>query len=340
MNKWYIRSGKHSDIVPSIRIRLARNLANLPFTNKMNDEQKFEVIQKVSDSILKSEENENLKFKFIDMDKSAKIEGYSMAERHLISPEFTQNTRGRALLLNEDESICIMLNEEDHVRIQVLASGLDFNKAFEKALEVENLISNTVEFAFDSRFGYLTQCPTNVGTGLRASAMLHLYALEKIGAIRQIANTISKLGLTIRGSFGEGSAAMGAMYQISNQVTLGVGETSAIENLDQIINQIIDREIQARNRLNQEGLEDEVYRALGILRHARLLSSKEFNNLISKVRLGIQMKIINQIDLETISELSVNTQSSTLQLNAKVALENKERDKLRAKLVREKLQER
>ena len=335
MNKWYNNVGNDSDVVFSSRIRLARNLEGYPFPNKMSLQQKCEVIQKISDVLMSKDSPYHDKFRFYDMDKISHIEALSMVERHLISPDFAENGQGRALLINDDETISIMINEEDHLRIQVLKAGFDFDEVYKIADEFDRFFEMHLKFAFNDKLGYLTECPTNLGTGMRASAMLHVPALESIGALGQLSGTISKIGLTMRGTFGEGSKIIGSMYQISNQITLGISEKSAIENLAGIIKQIEARERQARNELDHDHLEDVVFRSYGILKNARLISGEEFLEHASNVRLGVGMGIITETDMAKINSLIIECQAASLQQKAGGTLDSDARDKLRARTVRE-----
>ncbi len=337
MNKWYNAGGNDCDVVFSSRIRLARNLEGYPFPNKMDMAQKCEVIQKISDVIMSKDSPYHDKFRFYDMDKISHIEALSMVERHLISPDFAKNGQGRALLLNDDETISIMINEEDHIRIQVLTAGFDFESVYATADEIDRVLENKLKIAFDDKLGYLTECPTNLGTGMRASAMLHVPALESIGALGQLNGTISKIGLTMRGTFGEGSKIVGSMYQISNQITLGISEKNAIENLSGIIKQIMERERQARNELDRDRLEDAVFRSYGILKNARILSGEEFLNNASNVRLGVGMGMITETDIDRVNSLFIECQAASLQQTAGGSLDADSRDKLRARTVRERL---
>lgn len=337
MNKWYNFSGENSDVVFSSRVRLARNLEGYPFPNKMTLDQKCEVVQKVCDVLLADGSPYHDKFHFYDMDKISHVQALSMVERHLISPDFAQNGQGRALLLNDEENISIMINEEDHIRIQALTAGFDLNSVYAAADEIDRWIEQHLKIAFNDKLGYLTECPTNLGTGMRASAMLHVPALENIGALSSLSSTISKIGLTMRGTFGEGSKIYGSMYQIPNQITLGISEKNAIENLTGIINQISARERQARNELDRDNLEDAVFRSYGILKNARLLSSEEFLQQVSNVRLGVGMGIITETQMPKVNELLIECQPATLQYKAGGSLDSDARDKLRATTVREKL---
>ena len=261
----------------------------------------------------------------------------SLAERHLISPEFASNSDARALLMSDNEDISIMLCEEDHIRIQVMKSGLALKEAYELADKIDTEINQSLKYAFDEKLGYLTQCPTNLGTGMRASVMLHLPALTAKGQIGSLASTVSKLGLTIRGAYGEGMSAMGDLYQLSNQVSLGISEKSAIDNLKTITLQLAAQERAAREEASKSiETEDAVFRAYGILKSARILSTKEFMSLISKVRLGAVLGMI-KTDLKTINELMVSMQPATINAFVGKTLSLEERDVERAKIVRERL---
>lgn len=336
MNKWYTSLGKESDTVISTRIRLARNLVGIPFPSRMSAEQRQQVNQMVRDALF-SDADARSRFKYIEMETLPDITAMSMVERHIISPAFAENRTGKALLLSEDESVSIMLCEEDHIRIQVMRAGLAPDEAYAEADRIDDLLGSRLHYAFDKRLGYLTECPTNLGTGLRASLMLHLPALEASGLLSRLAATVSKIGLTIRGTYGEGTKATASMYQLSNQVTLGISEKAAIENLKSIVSQAISQERNLRSSLDPDGIEDAAYRALGTLKYARSISSGEFMELISKVRLGIAMGVIKDVDLSTAEELIVSAGPATIQAAKGEPLDAAQRDKLRAALARERL---
>ena len=238
-----------NDVVISTRIRLARNLKDYPFPCKLNSQGREKVIEKVRDAVKKSNSPVASDFSFIKMSELTSSQSVSLVEKRLVSPEFISETDGRALLISKDECFSIMINEEDHIRLQVITKGLSLEQAYDTADKLDTLLDENLDFAFDEKLGYLTQCPTNLGTGMRASVMLHLPALEKSRAISRIAGNLSKLGLTIRGAHGEGTEPKGALYQLSNQVTLGISEKAAIENLKNITEQLIAQENQARERL-------------------------------------------------------------------------------------------
>lgn len=332
MSKWYICEGDHNDIVISTRIRIARNLADYPFPVRLDNKSKIEVNEKIRDAL---DGKENLTY--TELKTLTRSQIVSLAERHLISPEFASNSDARALLMSDNEDISIMLCEEDHIRIQVMKSGLALKEAYELADKIDTEINQSLKYAFDEKLGYLTQCPTNLGTGMRASVMLHLPALTAKGQIGSLASTVSKLGLTIRGAYGEGMSAMGDLYQLSNQVSLGISEKSAIDNLKTITLQLAAQERAAREEASKSiETEDAVFRAYGILKSARILSTKEFMSLISKVRLGAVLGMI-KTDLKTINELMVSMQPATINAFVGKTLSLEERDVERAKIVRERL---
>lgn len=332
MSKWYIGEGDHNDIVISTRIRIARNLADYPFPVRLDNKSKIEVNEKIRDAL---DGKENLTY--TELKTLTRSQIVSLAERHLISPEFASNSDARALLMSDNEDISIMLCEEDHIRIQVMKSGLALKEAYELADKIDTEINQSLKYAFDEKLGYLTQCPANLGTGMRASVMLHLPALTAKGQIGSLASTVSKLGLTIRGAYGEGMSAMGDLYQLSNQVSLGISEKSAIDNLKTITLQLAAQERAAREETSKSiETEDAVFRAYGILKSARILSTKEFMSLISKVRLGAVLGMI-KTNLKTINELMVSMQPATINAFVGKTLSLEERDVERAKIVRERL---
>lgn len=337
-DKWYEKSGAEGDVAISSRIRLARNLNGYPFPHLLNLQQKNEIANKVKDALENSNSYIAKTFRFINMSQLSPVEANSLAERHIISPEFARNRAGKYLLLTEDESVSIMINEEDHLRIQVLSDGLSLKSAFEVADKIDTLLDNALGFAFHSKLGYLTQCPTNLGTGLRASVMLHLPALQSSGVINRMEDNLSKIGLTLRGTFGEGTDPQVGMYQLSNQVTLGLSEETAIENLRSVTMQIIGNEREVRTQLcNRIETKDYIMRCLGTLKYALMINNKESLSMLSAVRMGVAEKIIDDITLDSINTLMVELQPSTLIQNAGKELTPQQRDELRAKLLKKQL---
>ena len=294
MSSWYFENSKDSDIVVSSRIRLARNIAGLPFPSRMTNDQRRELNEKVKKAISESNTPFAKSLKFIDMKDVPENEGMAMVERHVVSPEFVSGDSERAVILSEDESISIMIGEEDHIRIQVLYGGLQLEKAYDVAAQLDSLLCDSLNYAFDDRLGFLTECPTNLGTGLRASVMLHLPVIESAGQMPDLAESVNKIGFTVRGMYGEGSRAKASLYQVSNQITLGISEKNALDNLKVIAMQLVDKESRQRENLNKLKLEDLCMRAVGIISNARIMSSEEMMKLLSEIKLGISMGIINR----------------------------------------------
>ncbi|MGI5958362.1 MAG: protein arginine kinase [Massiliimalia sp.] len=340
MNKWFDTPAEENGIVISSRIRLARNVIEFPFHRKMTGKQREKLNQMVKEALSNMNLGEN-KLTFVNLGELNQIKRQSLIEKHLISRELAQEPEGRMLVVSEDESVAIMVNEEDHLRIQVMANGLNLRKAYETCNMLDDVLDETLHYAFDEKLGYLTACPTNLGTGLRASVMMHLPALEASGLISRLTSTISKLGLTIRGTYGEGSSVLGSIYQISNQITLGITESDAIQNLESVAKQIIQSENIARENRKKSGyeLEDTVFRSLGILRYARLLSTSDFFQAASQVRLGVSMGYIQDVPMTALNDLMGLTGAASVCELAGKELAPEERDYMRAKIVREKLAE-
>ncbi len=334
MSKWYIEKGDQGDVVLSTRIRLARNLDEIPFPARLDVAGKDKVNSLIKTALF---ENDSKDFSYIEMKDLTRRQAVSLAERHLISPEFAAKKDGSALMLSGDEGVSIMLCEEDHIRLQVMKAGLALEEAYDVADKIDSLLDSRLNYAFDERIGYLTACPTNLGTAMRASVMLHLPALTRCGQISRLANTVSKLGLTIRGAYGEGSRSSGDIYQISNQITLGITEETAIANLKSIVLQLVGQERAAAAKMVKNPAdEDKIFRAYGILKHARLLSTEEFMELVSLVRLGAARGIID-VNIEKINELIVNMQPATVSAANENADTAAARDAVRAAAVREAL---
>ena len=327
-----------SDIVISSRVRMARNIESISFPHYLDREKSEDVVDRVYKAINRGNlclENE---FKLIKMDEIDIIERSNYVERHLISPSLAKNVSGGAVLINNEETVGIMINEEDHIRIQCLYPGLQLEKCFNMADKIDDLLEESIIYAFDEQLGYLTSCPTNVGTAIRTSVMLHLPGLGLTGYINGVINTANKIGLAVRGIYGEGTEYLGDIYQISNQITLGMSEEEIITNLKNVTLQIIQNERIAWEKLldtKSIELEDKVYRSYGTLKNARLLSSKEAMQLISDVKLGVNLKLINGISIEQLNRLITIIQPGYLQKHFKSQLTGIERDAKRAQLTRE-----
>ncbi len=331
MKPWY---KEESDIVVSSRIRLARNLRSVPFPHKLSDTKIKEITDLIKNNLIDMEFSFG-KLHYLPIEEHIE-EAAAMVERHIISPQFLKNNRGRGLLLSDDESVSIMLCEEDHIRIQVLLGGDRLKEAYKIASEVDKAVNQKLDIAVSNELGFLTECPTNLGSGLRASLMLHLPALESFGSIKTISDSLSKIGFTVRGLYGEGSNAVCSMFQVSNQVTLGLEESQALNNLENVAKQIINQERHSRDELDLSLLEDKIYRAYGTLKYARLLTSSEMMGLLSLIKLGISMGIIKDIKQSTVTELLIECEPNMLQ-QKNGRMTPTDRDIARASLVRKKL---
>lgn len=342
MIKWYEEENDNfNGVIMSSRIRLARNLANYSFPNRLDKEKAFEMIEEIENAISSNEELKN-KLTFTYMKDVNQIDKVAMMERHVISPLFINMTIPTFLILSKDESTSIMINEEDHIRIQSMNTGMNLTKALENANKIDDIIEENVTYAFNDKLGYLTACPTNVGTGLRASYMLHVPALESTGQLQFILEAIGKFGLTVRGIHGEGSESQGSVFQISNQITLGLNEQEIIDNLTSVTKQIVDQEIVLRDKLLKENrlkFEDAVYRSYGLLSNARILSSKEAMTLLSDMKLGFELGLIKSKENKNINifELMTCIQPANLQKIEHKNLSIEERDIARANYIRENL---
>lgn len=341
MKNWMETETENKDVVLSSRIRLARNISNIPFPNMMTDDKGKYVVNMVEDAFYSSPYTKD-RFKTIYLWENDDISNQAYFEEHLISRKLISNKNEAAFILDEDNTVSIMVNEEDHLRLQAITGGLNLNEAFDYINKLDNLLEEKLDYAFDEKLGYLTACPTNIGTGLRASVMIHLPALTANNEIVGLLNALTQVGMTIRGLYGEGSNGEGNLYQVSNQITLGLSEEKIITNLTGMINQIIERENMARERMlsvNKYEVEDRIYRSMGILKSAVMLSSVEALNLLSNVRLGVEMGIIKGISKGTLNKLLVDIQPATVQKIFGKKLLDKDRDLSRAALVKERLKD-
>lgn len=340
LSDWMRCGGSHSEIVISSRMRIARNIEHLPFPMLASLEQSEEVLELLSPVFHDEVAAEFGSFQLLKLDDVNELDKKVLVEKHLISPNLANDSRGGAVLLNEDESVSIMINEEDHLRIQCLFPGLQVREAWERATAIDDIFEVAVNYAFDDKRGYLTSCPTNVGTGLRASVMLHLPALVMTHQINRILTAVNQVGLTVRGIYGEGSEAVGNIFQISNQITLGQTESEIIENLHSVVTQIIEHERNARERLLVDSalrITDRVKRSYGILCYAALMELKESAQRLSDVRLGVDLGILEGPSISVLNELNVKTQPGFLQKMFGDEMNATERDMFRAKLLRETL---
>ncbi|MGE5370532.1 MAG: protein arginine kinase [Solirubrobacterales bacterium] len=334
---WMEANGPESDIAVSSRVRLARNLSVFPFPNLLRDEQTArEVVRRIQDALTGAAGLEMITF-----DQLGRLDRQILLEKHLISPEFAERELPLyGVILDEAGSISVMINEEDHLRIQCLLPGLQIESAHRCADQVDNLLEANLEFAFDERRGYLTACPTNVGTGMRASVMLHLPAITMTNQQGAIFSNIVHLGLAVRGLYGEGTQAVGNLYQISNQVTLGQSEYDIIGNLWTVAYHLIEQERNIRERLQHEmryQLEDRVWRAYGLVTNARMITSNEALAMLSDVRLGVDLGILPPVSLKSLNELIIGIRPAHLMRAAIREMSSQERDLARAEIIKQKL---
>jgi protein arginine kinase len=337
---WMDASGPEADIVVSSRVRVARNLNNRPFPHLLAEADARQIIQSVGTAIDNMETECSGSLELVELGELTPVERQILVEKHLISPDLLENFQKKAVIISSDEVISIMVNEEDHLRLQCLLPGLQLKEAWEAINLLDDGLEKTLEYAYDEDLGYLTSCPTNVGTGLRASVMLHLPGLVLVNRIKDVLGWVGKLGLTVRGLYGEGTEASGNLFQVSNQVTMGQTEEDIINALISVTGQIVASERTAREALmreRREHMEDRVGRAYGILSHARIVSSEEAVKLLSDLRLGVNLKLIDVIPANLITELMVMIRPAFLVKKAGKEISPFARDVVRAHLIREKL---
>jgi protein arginine kinase len=332
------RKGPHDRIVMSSRVRLARNIKDAAFPGWAKKPERVKVLETIRPAV---ETLPEMKDAFAEsMDNLSTLDKQILVERHLISREHAAKSSGSGLVLNRDETLCVMINEEDHMRMQALRPGLQIRNAWNAINQVDSELEKKLDYAFNADLGYLTACPTNIGTGIRVSAMLHLPGLVLAEQINPIIQSVNKLGLAVRGLYGEGTEALGNVFQVSNQMTLGESENGIVERLEKVLGQIIEHEENARATLLEKKAKmvyNHIGRAYGILANAHSISSKETMNLLSLMRLGVDMGVFPGVDRSLVDELFILTQPAHLQKQHSEKLSAEERDLLRADMVRERL---
>lgn len=337
--EWLRGSGPMSEIVISSRIRLARNVSGFPFLSRCSAHQRQALETRIRDTILSC--HLASRTLYVDLEAAPEIDRLLLVERHLISKPHAMASGARGVAIDEQETASVMVNEEDHLRIQVLRSGLQLEEAWEQINPIDDLLESKLDFAFHPRFGYLTACPTNVGTGIRVSVMLHLPALKIVGEIEKVFRAAKDMRLAVRGLYGEGTEATGDFYQISNQATLGKSEEDIISEFKHnVIPKIIDYEHHARKALAKDKpvlLDDKVCRALGTLRTARLMTSEDALSLLSHLRMGVHMGRVRDVDINKVNDLFLNTQPAHLQKMQGKRLDGDARNAARADYIRHRL---
>jgi protein arginine kinase len=337
--KWMEGEGPEATIVISSRVRLARNLAGQPFPHLMSEETGQAVVKLIQDVIADPPVREKLgPLFYVPLDDLSALDRQILMEKHLISPQHAQDEQApRGVILRPDEDVSIMVNEEDHLRVQVLLPAFQLGMAWRLANLVDDVLESRLDFAFDEQYGYLSCCPTNVGTGLRASVMMHLPALAMTNQASGVFTALTKVGFVVRGLYGEGTEAKGNLFQVSNQFTLGLSEIEILDKLVMVSRQVIEQEQMARRSLMQERptqTEDLVFRAYGILANARLLNSEETMFYLSCLRLGIDLGLLHNVSIRTLNELLVRTRPAFLQVEGEGALDAFNRSRRRAAIIR------
>lgn len=334
MAEWFKDTGLQNDIVISTRVRLARNLKDIPFPQKAGEENCKKIIAMVEDALSAL----NYKFEKIDITQLGKTQRQALVEERFISMNMANSKHPCAVFISEDKSVSIMVNEEDHIRMQSIFAGYESQKAYDIISKVDTYLAEKLEYAVHPKYGYLTTCLTNAGTGMRTSFMLHLPAIVNAGIAENLFAAAGKLGITVRGMYGEGTKAGGYLFQISNQITMGRSEEEIMTNLSKVVENIIAKERELRTKMHkQKGMvmEDQIMRSVGILRSARLMQSKEMLTLLSNIRLGVSLGLIDDIDSKTINSLMIET--SPGHITSESITTAMDRDIERARIIREKL---
>ena len=329
---WVKEISKDSDVVIYSRVRFARNIKGYKFPNIMTANEKEEVIDLLSNKINKD------KYKLLRMQDIDNVNKLSLVEQRIISKEFLRSSHG-AIITNDTNSIVAMVNEEDHLRIQAFKPGFDIDSCYRELVQVTDELENKIDIIKNEKYGYITACPTNVGSGMRVSVLLHLPALAKVGLLNKLLDQAASIGVSVRGLYGENSTDDGYMYQISNQKTLGMSDENIISGIKAIVTSIVEQERKAREILKNKNIhfEDDICRAYGILKNARILSEEEALNLLSKLRLGVAIKLIEDVSLEKVQGLMVDILENTLKVVLKKDLSKQEDLIERAKYIREEL---
>lgn len=334
MSNWYLQNGKDSDVVISSRVRLVRNLNGFKFLSKCSKEEQEKILEKIKEIVPSL--GYGLKYlKLEDIDDVTKL---SLVEKHLISPEFvTDNNVKKAIIVNDEETICIILNEDDHIKLQVFSSGQELENLMNLAIEIDEKIGEILDYSYNKNFGYLATSPINIGTGMKASVIVHLPALTYTGNLSKVLRIVNNFGMSVKGIYGEGTQNQGDMYLISNNQTIGVTEKEIIANVKNIAEKVIEQERTARKFLGKNSLEleDKVYRSYGVLTYATKLSSDECKKLLSDVKLGVDLGIIKELDDSKIKKLELYTKSGNLQKYFGKTLEGYEREIKRAEVIKQ-----
>lgn len=334
MSNWYLQNGKDSDVVVSSRVRLSRNLNGFNFLNRCTKEEQEKILEKVKEIV----PSLGYGLKYVNLDDLDDITKLSLAEKHLLSPEFVvNNKKKKAIIVNDEENICIMINEDDHIKLQVFSSGQELENLLNLATELDEKIGDILEYSYNKNFGFLTASPINIGTGLKASVIVHLPALTLTGNLSKMLRIVNNLGMSVKGVYGEGSQNSGDLYQISNNQTIGITEKEIITNVKNIAEKIIEQERTARKYLckNEIELQDVVHRAYGVLTNAVKINSDESRKLLSEVKMGVDLGILNELDDGQVRKLELYTKPGNLQKYVGKTLDGYEREIKRAEVIKQ-----
>ncbi len=334
---WYLTKGPDWDVVLSSRIRLARDLENSPFPHRMSDKDRDEACGKIVAAINQCGESTGEKYVTLNMDLLPEADRLSLVEKHLISDDLAKGGAGRAACISKDESVSILVNEEDHIRIQVMEAGLSLREAFQKAEHIADSLASRIPIAFSEQYGYLTACPTNTGTGIRASVMVHLPALTSSGRMKPLIDGLTQAGFAVRGHLGEHSQADGNIYQLSNQITLGISENDILVGFERMVREVLDLERKLRREIyenNPEKMADRVYRSYGELLYARMMAEGEAMKRISDLRLGISLGILKDLDEDKMALLAAHIGAASIQKADGKLLSPRQQEISRAQMIR------
>lgn len=334
MSNWYLQNGKDSDVVVSSRVRLSRNLNGFNFLNRCTKEEQEKILEKVKEVV----PSLGYGLKYVNLDDLDDVTKLSLAEKHLLSPEFVvNNKKKKAIIVNDEENICIMINEDDHIKLQVFSSGQELENLLNLATELDEKIGDILEYSYNKNFGFLTASPINIGTGLKASVIVHLPALTLTGNLSKMLRIVNNLGMSVKGVYGEGSQNSGDLYQISNNQTIGITEKEIITNVKNIAEKIIEQERTARKYLckNEIELQDVVHRAYGVLTNAVKINSDESRKLLSEVKMGVDLGILNELDDGQVRKLELYTKPGNLQKYVGKTLDGYEREIKRAEVIKQ-----
>ena len=335
---WYIDQGPESDVIISSRIRLARDLDHYPFPHRMDSQQARQAADEITDAFFRGDKESKRNYLLLELESLSEEDQQALAEKRLISSDLASKGTGRRVIISRAEPISIMINEEDHIRIQSMQSGLNLEAAYEAAAAAALILEGSLSLAYSEHYGFLTACPTNTGTGMRASVMAHLPGLTMSGRIKDVIEGLNKMGFAVRGNYGEHSKAQGHLFQISNQLTLGLTEDDLISDLKRMLLQLIEQERKVRREIYRQQplmIEDKVFRAYGLLANSRIMATEEAVTLLSSVRLGLSLGLLPQLTAADINRIQAAIGPASIQKAQGRPMAPEERDTARATIIRD-----